>query len=68
MRQCNKTVRFRMQWQAEVALRAIQRRPVTPEGKKPTGSYLCGSCMAWHLTSKGESQQPPWRHEPNGGR
>lgn len=48
------------QWAAERALRAIQELRRSRGGKSPTGSYWCGQCKAWHLTSKSKSRTSRW--------
>lgn len=50
---------YATQLQADLAMRAIARRPRQRGRPEPTGSYLC-SCRRWHLTSKSKSQTPPW--------
>ncbi len=52
--------RYDTRWVAGLALRAVQRKSEALGRKPPTGSYLCGSCRGWHLTSKSKSQVPPW--------
>ena len=60
---CSK-LRYSTQW---IALRAnacaiagdCQRR----NRKFPTGTYLCGECRSWHLTSKSGNQIPPWERK-----
>lgn len=47
------------QLQATLALRAIARRARQRGRPEPTGTYLC-HCRRWHLTSKSNSQKPPW--------
>ena len=48
------------QWAAERALQAIQESGRSRGRKAPTGSYWCGLCQAWHLTSKSRSRTPGW--------
>ena len=58
MPECSK-VRYANQWTALAAMRAITRNRRV--GKIiPRGVYLCGTCKAWHLTSKRGIQSPPW--------
>lgn len=45
------------QWAAERALHAIQDAYRSHGRKAPTGSYWCGLCKAWHLTSKSKSRK-----------
>lgn len=45
---------------AERALHAIQNSCRSDGRKVPTGSYWCGLCKAWHLTSKSKSRTPSW--------
>ncbi len=58
MTNCNKKP-YRMQWQAELARRAISRRLEARPLASPTGIYLW-ECRRWHLTSKSNSQKAPW--------
>jgi hypothetical protein len=45
---------------AERALLAVQLKSRDLGRKVPTGSYWCGECKSWHLTSQTGSRPAPW--------
>ena len=45
---------------AERALKRVQASCRRRGRKIPTGSYWCGECRRWHLTSKSPSRPAPW--------
>ena len=52
---------YRTKTAAMLSLRAQQRRGAgRPNGRVPTGAYLCSVCGLWHLTSKSGTQTAPW--------
>jgi hypothetical protein len=56
---CSK-VRYPSQLTAELALKRFAARCRQRGSRVPTGSYWCGPCSSWHLTSKSPSRPAPW--------
>ncbi len=59
MLECSKKP-YANRWAAERALQAIRESCRSRDRRAPTGSYWCGLCKAWHLTSKSKSRTPSW--------
>lgn len=59
MAECVK-VRYRSEWAARAALRAIQRKYEGDIRRRERGMHFCSRCRAWHLTSTSKSQIAPW--------
>jgi hypothetical protein len=59
MSECSK-IHYPSRGSAVNAMRAIRRRYAKRGLTGPSGTYLCGSCQCWHLTSKTGVQTPPW--------
>jgi hypothetical protein len=62
MSDCSK-IRYPSRRTAIAAMLAIARKNRKRDRRCPTGTYLCGSCRSWHLTSKSGNQTPPWEKE-----
>jgi len=62
MSDCSK-IRYPSRRTAIAVMLAIARKNRKRDRKWPTGTYLCGSCRSWHLTSKSGNQIPPWEQE-----
>jgi hypothetical protein len=56
---CSK-LSYPTQWMARRAMRAISRDCQRLNLKCPAGTYLCGECRTWHITSQPGHQIPPW--------
>lgn len=62
MQTCSK-ISYLTQRKAEFHLRIIARYNRHRNKTVPTGSYFCPYCRAFHLTSHGPSQLPPWQKQ-----
>jgi hypothetical protein len=55
MTDCTKCV-YPTPWHASRALKAIQNKSGSREGKMPRRIYFCTACGGWHLTSMAKSE------------
>lgn len=51
---------YASRWTAMAAMRGIASKHGKRDRTCPTGTYLCGVCRTWQLTSKSGHQIPPW--------
>jgi hypothetical protein len=59
MSECSK-VAYSSRGAALFAMRAIAQAKRARGRTGPRGTYVCGSCRCWHLTSGAGMRKPPW--------